>query len=195
MYSTASAPNPARSIRMRSSLRPRRSEAFGCCCEGCDRRHADNGGELCYSTVVDHLHAPEPLGFVLMDARKALLVDAYRRFNGRDVDGLLSMMTDDVEWPDVPNQAVLRSKDAIRQYWLGEFAVTDPQMVPTEFVPGAAEDEIVAVVEQEVRDLSGAVLVDRREMRHRYSFRDGWFGGWLWSTSSSGVRPVAGCFE
>jgi ketosteroid isomerase-like protein len=108
-----------------------------------------------------------------MDARKALLVDAYRRFNGRDVDGLLSMMTDDVEWPDVPNQAVLRSKDAIRQYWLGEFAVTDPQMVPTEFVPGGAEDEIVAVVEQEVRDLSGAVLVDRREMRHRYSFRDG----------------------
>jgi len=108
-----------------------------------------------------------------MDARKALLIDAYRRFNGRDVDGLLSMMTDDVEWPDVPNRAVLRDKDAIREYWIGQFAQTDPQMVPTDFEPGAGDDEIVAVIEQEVRDLGGGVLVERREVRHRYSFRDG----------------------
>ncbi|GLY18682.1 nuclear transport factor 2 family protein [Kineosporia rhizophila] len=108
-----------------------------------------------------------------MDARKALLIDAYRRFNGRDVDGLLSMMTDDVEWPDVPNQSVLRSKDEIREYWFGQFAITDPQVVPTDFEPGSDEDEIVAVVEQEVRGLGGEVLVDRREVRHRYSFRDG----------------------
>jgi ketosteroid isomerase-like protein len=108
-----------------------------------------------------------------MDARKALLIDAYRCFNGRDVDRLLSMMTDDVEWPDVPNQTVLRSKEQIREYWLGQFAVTDPQAVPTDFEPGAGDDEIVAVVEQEVRDLGGQVLVERREVRHRYSFRDG----------------------
>lgn len=108
-----------------------------------------------------------------MDARKALLIDAYRRFNGRDVEGLLSMMTDDVEWPDVPSQAVLRSKDEIREYWQGQFSVTDPQVVPTDFEPGETEDEIVAVVEQEVRDLSGTVLVERQELRHRYSFRDG----------------------
>ena len=108
-----------------------------------------------------------------MDARKALLIDAYRRFNGRDVEGLLSMMTDDVEWPDVLNQKVLRSKDAIREYWLGQFAVGDPQVVPMDFEPGTVDDEIVAVVEQEVRGLGGDVLVERREVRHRYWFRDG----------------------
>ncbi|MBT0770986.1 nuclear transport factor 2 family protein [Kineosporia sp. J2-2] len=108
-----------------------------------------------------------------MDARKALLIDAYRRFNGRDVEGLLSMMTDDVEWPDVPSQAVLRNKDEIRAYWQGQFAVSDPQVVPTDFEPGRSADELVAVVEQEVRGLAGEVLVDRREIRHRYSFRDG----------------------
>ncbi len=108
-----------------------------------------------------------------MDARKALLIDAYRRFNGRDIDGLLSMMTHDVEWPDVPNQKTLTSKDEIREYWLGQLAITDPQVVPTDFEPGAEEDEIVAVVEQEVRGLAGEVLVERREVRHRYVFRDG----------------------
>ncbi|MDP9828199.1 nuclear transport factor 2 family protein [Kineosporia succinea] len=108
-----------------------------------------------------------------MDARKALLIDAYRCFNGRDVEGLLSMMTDDVEWPDVPNQDVLRSKNEIREYWRGQFAVSDPQAVPTDFEPGRGEDDLVAVVEHEVRDLSGGVLVQRRETRHRYFFRDG----------------------
>ncbi|MCD5311582.1 nuclear transport factor 2 family protein [Kineosporia babensis] len=108
-----------------------------------------------------------------MDARKALLIDAYRRFNGRDLDGLLSMMTDDVEWPDVPNQKVLTSKDEIREYWRGQLAVTDPQVVPTDFEPGADDDELVAVVEQEVRGLGGEMILERQEIRHRYSFRDG----------------------
>lgn len=108
-----------------------------------------------------------------MDARKALLIDAYRRFNGRDIDGLLSMMTDDVEWADPQNQSVLRSKEALREYWSGQFAVADPQLVPTEFEPGSGPDEIVAVVEQEIRGLSGKILVGRTEVRHRYLFRDG----------------------
>ncbi|GAA3625719.1 nuclear transport factor 2 family protein [Kineosporia mesophila] len=108
-----------------------------------------------------------------MDARKALLIDAYRCFNGRDVEGLLSMMTDDVEWPDLPGGRVLRGKDEIREYWQGQFAVSDPQAVPTDFEPGATDDEIVAVVEHEVRGLGGEVLADQYELRHRYWFRDG----------------------
>lgn len=49
-----------------------------------------------------------------MDAveKVSLLRVAYRRFGARDVDGLLAMMTDDVEWPDVANAAVLHGSDA-----------------------------------------------------------------------------------
>ena len=45
--------------------------------------------------------------------RIAFLREAYRRFNDRQIDGLLQMMTDEVEWPDVANNAVLHGNQAI----------------------------------------------------------------------------------
>jgi ketosteroid isomerase-like protein len=58
--------------------------------------------------------------------RVAFLERAYRLFNDRDVAGLLSMMTDDVVWPDVARGAVLHDKGAIHRYWEAQFAFADP---------------------------------------------------------------------
>ncbi len=62
-----------------------------------------------------------------MDVRRrtALLVEAYRFFNDRDVGALLDNMTDDVQWPDVANAHVLHGKEAIRGYWLVQFSAAD----------------------------------------------------------------------
>jgi len=103
--------------------------------------------------------------------RIAFLDLAYRRFNARDIDALLGMMTADVEWPDVAGGAVLQGKDAIRPYWEAQFAVADPRVSPTRFVP--AGDDIVAVVDQRILDLQGGSLMPPAVVFHRYTFRDG----------------------
>lgn len=89
-------------------------------------------------------------------------------FNDRDIDALVAMMTDDAEWPDVANGAVLRDKAAIRSYWEGQFAVSNPQVEPTDFV--GVGDDMVAVVKQEVTNLRGEPLVPTTVVFHRYSF-------------------------
>jgi ketosteroid isomerase-like protein len=100
--------------------------------------------------------------------RTALLQRAYQLFNDRDIDALLEMMTDDVEWPDVANSTMLHDKAAIRTYWEGQFAAADPRVSPTEFL--AAGDDVVAVVEQHLADLEGRLLAPQATVFHRYAF-------------------------
>jgi hypothetical protein len=103
-----------------------------------------------------------------MNERTALLSRAYERFNARQVDELLAMMSDDVEWPDVANGGVLRDKALIRSYWAGQFAVADPRVTPVDFIE--VGDEVVVVVEQEILALDGSVLVPGATVFHRYAF-------------------------
>jgi ketosteroid isomerase-like protein len=102
--------------------------------------------------------------------RVAFLKRAYRLFNERDIDGLFAMMTDDVEWPDVANRAVLHGKEAIRPYWEGQFAVADPRVRPTDFIE--AGDDVIAVVDQRILDLQGQPLMPPATVFHRYTFVD-----------------------
>jgi hypothetical protein len=97
-----------------------------------------------------------------------MLRQAYSLFNERKIDELLAMMTDDVEWPDVTGDSVLRSKAAIRAYWEGQFAVADPRVAPTEFVP--AGDDVVAIVDQQILGLQGETLTPPQVVFHRYTF-------------------------
>jgi ketosteroid isomerase-like protein len=105
-----------------------------------------------------------------MDAteRVAFLERAYQLFNERDIDSLLSMMTDDVEWPDVANGAVLCGKEAIRWYWEAQFAASDSRVRPTAFIH--AGDDLVAVVDQHILDLQGQLLALPQAVFHRYTF-------------------------
>jgi hypothetical protein len=100
--------------------------------------------------------------------RDAFLTRAYGLFNDREIDALLAMMTDDVEWPDVANRAVLRGKEAIRPYWAAQFAVADPHVRPTDFIE--VGDDLVAVVDQQILDLQGQPLVPPGVIFHRYTF-------------------------
>jgi hypothetical protein len=110
------------------------------------------------------------LAWVAVDRsdRIALLRDAYRRFNARDVDALLEVMTDDVEWPDVANDAVLHGKQAIRSYWQAQFAASDPRVEPLDVIE--VGDDLVVVVDQRVADLDGRPLAAPAVVFHRYTF-------------------------
>jgi ketosteroid isomerase-like protein len=103
-----------------------------------------------------------------MTEHAAILERAYKLFNDRDVDALLSMMTDDVEWPDVANWEVLHGKEAVRLYWEGQFTVTDPRVRPIAFIP--AGDDLVAVINQRILDRQGQLLMPTALVFHRYTF-------------------------
>jgi ketosteroid isomerase-like protein len=105
---------------------------------------------------------------VAADQRVTLLERAYRLFNDRQVDALLAMMTDDVDWPDMARAAVLHGKDQVRRYWESQFAVRDSQVLPTDFIQSG--DELVVVVDQRVVDREGKSVSAPRVVFHRYSF-------------------------
>lgn len=105
-----------------------------------------------------------------MDERRAVLERAYALFNLRDVEGILALVTEDVQWPDVLNAAVLRGKAALRPYWASQFAVANPQVQPTEFRP--VGKDLVAVIDQRVFDLHGQLLMPPTTVFHRFTFRE-----------------------
>jgi ketosteroid isomerase-like protein len=107
-------------------------------------------------------------GAVSTSERIAFLRKAYRRFNDRQIDGLLQMMTDEVEWPDVANNAVLHGKQAIRSYWQAQFSAGDPHVDPVDFIE--AGDDLVVVVDQRVADREGRPLPVPAVVFHRYTF-------------------------
>lgn len=119
-------------------------------------------------------HASRPTGrvaSVAMDTERIdLLRDAYRHFNARDLDALLDLLTDDVEWPDVAGGTVLRDKGAIRAYWEGQLAVASPHVEPLDFLDAGAD--LVVAVDQRVTDHGGELLGPPAVVFHRYTFVD-----------------------
>src|SRR3954469_5476037 len=104
---------------------------------------------------------------------EALLRQTYAAFNARDVDAVLAALHPDVDWPNVLEDTRLHGHAAVRAYWAGQFATIDPRVEPQGF--SLESDGRIAVdVHQEVRDLSGAVLVDG-SVQHVYRVRDGLF--------------------
>ena len=106
-----------------------------------------------------------------MAERIALLDLAYQCFDERRTDDALALMTEDVEWPDVANGAVLHGREPVRQYWEAQLAVARPNVLPTGYLE--AGDDLIAVVDQRVDGLDGATLVPTRVVYHRYTFLDG----------------------
>jgi hypothetical protein len=97
-----------------------------------------------------------------------LLEAAYPLFDAREVEALLLLLTEDVEWPDVAGGTVLHGRDAVRRYWQAQLAAAAPRVRPLEYV--AVGDDVVAVVEQRVDDHQGRPLVPSTTVFHRYSF-------------------------
>jgi ketosteroid isomerase-like protein len=101
---------------------------------------------------------------------EALLRGAYAAFNARDADGLLALMTPDVEWPNGWEGGRVVGRDAVRAYWTRQWAAIDPNVEPVAFAPTA--DGMAVEVRQVVRDLDGTLLSDDL-VRHVYVITGG----------------------
>lgn len=106
-----------------------------------------------------------------MDDTQERIRAMYAAFNGRDIDGALAGMTEDVSWPKASEGGRVEGKEAIRAYWTRQWAEFDPRVEPVEIGDGEAGTTEVKV-HQVVKDLGGAVLSDGM-VRHVYTLRDG----------------------
>jgi len=92
-----------------------------------------------------------------MDDNFTFLEHLYDRFNARDIDGVLDTLTDDVAWANGMDGGHVHGREAVRAYWMRQWAIVSPQVKPVGF-RYAADGAIVAEVWQSVRDLEGRPL-------------------------------------
>jgi ketosteroid isomerase-like protein len=106
----------------------------------------------------------------MMDA-KAMLERAYARFNARDIDGVLELMTEDVSWPKASESGRAEGKEEIRAYWTRQWKEFDPRVEPVE-IAELGGGKVRVRVRQLVKSLQGDVLAEG-EVVHVYTLRDG----------------------
>lgn len=94
----------------------------------------------------------------------------YRAFNARDIDGVLTELADDVDWPNAWEGGRVIGHSAISAYWTRQWGTIDPQVEPVRFTP-LPDGTVEVEVHQVVRDMDGAVLSDAT-VTHTYAFRD-----------------------
>jgi ketosteroid isomerase-like protein len=99
------------------------------------------------------------------------IADLYAAFNRRDLPAVLADLAPDVVWPNGWEGGILRGRDAVRDYWLRQWAAIAPTVDPVGF---AWQDDgrVAVTVHQVVRDPAGRTLADETVI-HVYRFVDG----------------------
>jgi ketosteroid isomerase-like protein len=95
----------------------------------------------------------------------------YEAFNRRDIDGVLALMSDDVDWPNAWKGGRLIGREAVRDYWTAQWAEIDPHVEPLA-VTERADGTLAVKVRQVVRSASGQILSDG-EVVHVYRLDGG----------------------
>lgn len=102
---------------------------------------------------------------------QTLIAQAYSAFNQRNIDDVLALMSDNVDWPRGSEGGRAVGKEEIRAYWTRQWQEIDPHVEPMEAID--REDGKTHVrVHQRVKSLGGDVLLDR-EVWHVYTIADG----------------------
>jgi ketosteroid isomerase-like protein len=118
-----------------------------------------------FSFSLGPLHHPSPqlqpfragaIFFATSDDVK-VLERIYDRFNARDIDGVLTALTDDVAWANGMDGGHVHGREAVREYWTRQWTMVSPHVEPVGF-HRTADGAIIAEVRQSVRDLEGKPL-------------------------------------
>jgi ketosteroid isomerase-like protein len=102
----------------------------------------------------------------------------YDRFNARDIDGVLTALTDDVVWANAMAGGHVHGREAVRDYWARQWTIVSPHVEPMGF-HRTADGAIVVEVRQTIRDLEGKPLQGQthglkdKTVRHVFRLQNG----------------------
>jgi len=105
-----------------------------------------------------------------MSGRADFIAALYRRFNTRDMEAVLAMMADDVEWANGMDGGHVHGREAVRDYWTRQWAMIDPHVEPLSITD--EPNGSVVEVHQVVCDLDGKILADQIVF-HRFEIEGG----------------------
>lgn len=100
-----------------------------------------------------------------------LLKQAYNSFNKRDIDAVLLLMDEHVEWPNGWEGGYVYGHDEVRHYWTRQWKEINPTVTPVSFTE-RENGQVEILVHQLVKDLQGNVLLDGR-VKHIYTLENG----------------------
>ncbi|MGA9588129.1 MAG: nuclear transport factor 2 family protein [Terracidiphilus sp.] len=106
-----------------------------------------------------------------MTDEREILRNAYRDFNARNIDAVISRMDPEVEWANGMEGGHVHGKDEVRAYWTRQFTTLNPHVEPVQIEPGKNGTWAVRV-HQVVHDQKGNLLLDAT-VYHTYQFREG----------------------
>ena len=106
-----------------------------------------------------------------MTDNEQLIRHIYDRFNARDMDGVLSKLSDDVAWANGMEGTHIHGLAAVRAYWTYQWTVIDPHVEPKS-ISEANDGAMVVSVHQVVHDLAGKLLLDET-IEHAFRLKDG----------------------
>ena len=95
----------------------------------------------------------------------------YEAFNRRDIDAVLALMSDEVDWPNAWKGGRLTGREAVRDYWTAQWAEIDPHVEPLS-VTERPDGSLEVTVRQVVRSSDGE-LVGEGEVVHVYRMHEG----------------------
>jgi hypothetical protein len=100
-----------------------------------------------------------------------ILQNAYRDFNARNIEAVISRMHPEVEWANGLEGGHVHGKDEVRAYWTRQFLTLSPHVEPVHIEP-ATDGCWTVEVHQVVYDQGGNLMIDTT-VYHTYRFRDG----------------------
>jgi ketosteroid isomerase-like protein len=101
----------------------------------------------------------------------AIFQNLYDAFNRRDADGVLAMLSEGVDWPNAWKGGRLVGREAVREYWLAQWAELDPHVEPLSVIE-RPDGRMAVTVRQVVRSVDGDLLRDVQVV-HAYRLEDG----------------------
>lgn len=98
-----------------------------------------------------------------------LFLELYRKFNDREIDLIISKMTDDVKWANGMDGGFVYGHKEVREYWIRQFEMVSSNVTPIKI---SEENGVVKIrVHQIVHDLEGKLLADDIVL-HYFHLRD-----------------------
>jgi len=96
---------------------------------------------------------------------------AYKSYNERDLEALLPLMCEDVNWANPLTGDRIRGREEMRKIWELQWTSLSVQTEPIRIYE-ESDGKTVVVVREILHEAGGRLLMDQ-EMEHVFTWRDG----------------------